>query len=77
MTGPGTVNLSASLGKYFAITEHARLRLSGSFTNVPNHVNLADPNTNITSSSFGRITQARGADFGGNRTGEVSARFEF
>jgi hypothetical protein len=77
ITGPGTVNLSASLGKYFAITERARLRLSGSFTNVPNHVNLADPNLTFTSGSFGKITQARGADFGGNRTGEVSARFEF
>ncbi len=77
LEGPGTVNLSMSLGKVFPITERARIRLSGSFTNLPNHVNLADPNLTITSSSFGRITRARAADFGGNRTGEVSARIEF
>lgn len=77
LTGPGTVNLSLSLAKNFAIGEHARLKLSGSFTNLPNHVNLADPNLTFTNSAFGRITRARAADFGGSRTGEVAARFEF
>jgi hypothetical protein len=77
ITGPGSVNLSMSLAKNFTIHERARLKLSGSFTNLPNHVNLADPNLTFTSSAFGRITRARGADFGGSRTGEVSARFEF
>ena len=49
----------------------------GSSNNLLNHVNLADPNLTIISSSFGKITRARTADFGGNRTGEVSARIEF
>lgn len=75
--GPGTINLSMSLGKSFAITERVRFKIDGSFTNLPNHVNLADPVLNLTNSAFGRITSARGAEFGGSRTGQVSARLEF
>ena len=75
--GPGTVNLSTSLGKTFQVVEKLRLKVGGSFTNTPNHVNLADPQLNIGNSAFGRITSARGSDFGGSRTGEVHARFEF
>ncbi len=75
--GPGTVNLSAGLAKYFNITEHVRFRLEGSFTNVLNHVNLADPNLNIANRNFGQITSARGSDFGGSRVGQVGARIDF
>ena len=45
--------------------------------NVTNHVNLADPQLNITNNSFGAISSARGGDFGGGRTGQVSLRLEF
>src|SRR5260370_15766891 len=41
LEGPGTVNLSMSPGTVFPITETAPIRLSGSFTNLPNHVNLS------------------------------------
>jgi hypothetical protein len=75
--GPGTVNLSSGLNKTFPVTERVHLRAEGTFTNVLNHTNLADPNTNVTSPSFGVITQARGSDFGGNRTGQVSLSLEF
>ncbi len=77
LVGPGTFNLSMGLGKDFAITERARLRLEGTFTNLPNHPNYADPSTNISSVSFGVVTSARGSDSGGNRVGQVSARIEF
>ena len=84
VTGPGTVNLSTSLGKSFAITERLKIKIEGSFTNVLNHVNLADPVNAIDNSSFGQITSARGgttpgggSDFGGYRTGQISARIEF
>lgn len=77
LAGPGTVNLSAGLAKYFAITERVRFRIEGSFTNVLNHVNLADPVTNISNSAFGQITQARGSDLGGSRVGQIGARLEF
>jgi hypothetical protein len=75
--GAGTVNLSAGLAKYFNITEHVRFRVEGSFTNVLNHVNLADPNLNIANRNFGQITSARISDFGGNRVGQIGARIDF
>ncbi len=75
--GPGTVNLSTGLRKAFLIEGQFSLRAEGTFTNVLNHTNLADPNLNVTSGSFGLITQSRGSDFGGNRTGQVSLALQF
>jgi hypothetical protein len=77
LQGPGTFNLSMGMGKDFTITERAKLRLEGTFTNIPNHPNLADPGTAITSISFGVVTTARSGDSGGNRVGQVSLRLEF
>ena len=75
--GPGTFSWNAGASKRYAITERAALKLEGTFTNVTNRVNLNDPQLNITNSSFGKITSARGVDFGGGRTGQVSLRLEF
>jgi hypothetical protein len=82
--GPGLVNLSAGLSKSFAITERLRLKAEGTATNVLNHINLGDPNMNLSSPSFGQITGVVGSgtgnppsDFGGARTIQVSARIEF
>ena len=75
--GLGTVNLNTALGKSFALGERFKFKVEGSFTNVLNHVNLADPQLAIDSASFGQITSARGSDFGGYRTGQVSGRLEF
>jgi hypothetical protein len=77
VVGPGTVNLNAGLSKKFSINEHVRIKLEGSFTNVLNHLNLANPVLAIDNPSVGQITSARPADFGGNRTGQVGARVEF
>jgi len=77
INGPGSVNLSTALGKSFLITERIKVKIEGSFTNLFNHVNLADPVNDITNPSFGQITAARGSDFGGYRTGQISARIEF
>ncbi len=77
LQGPGTVSLSSGVAKSFLIAEGVRLRAEGTFTNVLNHTNLADPNLDVTSPAFGTITQARGSDFGGNRTGQVSMKLEF
>jgi hypothetical protein len=76
-TGPGTVNLSMGLRKSFALTERMNLSMEGTFTNVPNHVNLADPVLAVNNASFGRITSARQAEFGGSRTGQVGMRVTF
>ena len=77
VNGPGTVSLSTGLSKQFPITERVHLRAEGTFTNVLNHTNLADPMLDVTNPAFGTITQARGSDFGGNRTGQVSMKLEF
>ena len=69
LLGPGTVNLNFGFGKDFRLREGWRLKFEGSFLNLPNHPNLADPNANIASIAFGRITGVRGADSGGNRSG--------
>ncbi len=75
--GPGLINLSSGLSKSFKVTEGVSLRVEGTFTNILNHTNLGDPNTNISSSSFGLITGTIGSDFGGARSGQVSARIDF
>ncbi len=77
LVGPGTINLSMGLSKDFPIRERATLKFEASFTNLPNHPNLANPGTNIASIAFGRTTSARGADSGGNRVGQFALRLEF
>ena len=77
LTGPGTVSLSTGVSKAFDLVEGIRLRAQASFTNVLNHTNLADPTLDVTNPSFGVITQSRGSDFGGSRTGQVALRLEF
>ncbi len=77
LRGPDTVNLSTGLSKAVHLTEQVRLRAEATFTNVLNHTNLADPTLDLTSSGFGVIQSARGSDFGGSRTGQVSLRLEF
>ena len=77
IVGPGTVNWSVGLNKQIALSERVKLRAEVTFTNVLNHTNLNDPFLDITNPNFGKITSARGSDFGGNRTGQVSMRLEF
>ncbi|MFZ0743767.1 MAG: hypothetical protein WAM85_05140, partial [Terracidiphilus sp.] len=75
--GPGLFNLSAGMSKSFPITERLQLKLEGTFTNVLNHTNLGDPTMDLSTSSFGLVSNTIGSDFGGARTGQVSARIEF
>lgn len=75
--GPGLVNLSAGLSKAFAITERFKIKAEGTFTNVLNHTNLSDPETDLSSSNFGLVSGTIGSDFGGARTGQISLRAEF
>jgi len=78
LVGPGTVNVNLGFAKNFSIREGWNLRFDATFTNLPNHPNLADPaSANLTSISFGRITAARGSDSGGNRVGQFALRLEF
>lgn len=77
--GPGTFSWNAALRKRFYLTEQVNIQLEGSWTNLPNWTNLGDPNLNVADGvNFGRIFTPRGgADFGGNRTGQVSLRVQF
>jgi hypothetical protein len=77
MEGPGLFNLSTGLNKTFAITERLRLRAEGTFTNILNHANLADPYTNLGSSNLGIVSSSIKSDFGGARTGQISVRADF
>jgi len=80
VTGPHLVDLSAGLSKSFSITEGIKLRAEGTFTNVLNHTNLGDPNTDISSPSFGEVNStvnSGSTDYGGARTGQVSLRLDF
>ncbi len=75
--GPGLFNLSSGLSKEFEIKNGVKVKAEGTFTNVLNHTNLGDPNMNLSSASFGIISNSVGADFGGARTGQISVRLEF
>ena len=70
--------VSMGMAKIFAITERARLRLEGTFTNLPNHPNFAPPATNIsTPGTFGRTSTVQASENAGNRVGQVALRLDF
>jgi hypothetical protein len=75
--GPGTFSWNAGPAKRIALREAVSMKLEGRFTSVTNRVNLGDPQLNIVTNSFGRITSSRGVHFGGGLTGQVSMRLEF
>jgi hypothetical protein len=55
--GPGTTVLHGTLAKHFIIRERARLRLEFNVSNVLNHPNYVDPDTNISNAaSVGRVS---------------------
>jgi hypothetical protein len=58
LRAPGMLRVDAALSREFAITERMRLEARGEGFNVINHANFSAPNTNLSSSSFGRITSA-------------------
>ena len=82
LVGPGTVTFAGTLGKNFPITEKANLRFEAQYANLFNHVNLANPVTNISSSTFGVIsnTQDANTSYGpsaGPRNAQLSLRLTF
>lgn len=78
LQGPGTAAVSLGLAKNFALTEHAKLRLESTFTNVLNHTNFAPPATQIdNTSTFGVLSAPQTAENAGNRTGQVALRIDF
>ncbi|MDP8980619.1 MAG: carboxypeptidase-like regulatory domain-containing protein [Acidobacteriota bacterium] len=77
LEGPGTIAVAAGLAKTFRITEKLRMRLEGTFTNLPNHPNFSPPNTVLGNPSFGKLTFVQNAENSGNRTGQIGVRLDF
>jgi hypothetical protein len=59
--GPGSTFYDLSIFKNFAITERTSLQIRSEFFNIFNHANFNNPNTTLTSSTFGQITSAQRA----------------
>jgi hypothetical protein len=78
IVGPGQNALNTALFKSFTIHDNWKVRLEGSFTNVLNHPNFGNPDTNISDgASTGTITSTTSNSFGGARSGQVAARLSF
>ena len=72
LEGPGSFRLDLNLIKRVKIAEGKELHLRADAINATNNPQFSNPNTDINSLSFGRITGA-----GGNRIVVVGARFNF
>ncbi|HTW61768.1 MAG TPA: hypothetical protein VMD55_08150, partial [Terracidiphilus sp.] len=78
LEGPGMIDVDAGLAKRFNVGERMHIRFEASFTNVINHTNYAPPSMNVGEpSTFGFLTTALLQGEGGNRTGQLAARFDF
>jgi hypothetical protein len=77
LVGPGTKNFSMGLAKKFRFTEQTGLQFQADFSNVFNHLNLGNPNTNTSSSAFGTITGTQTAEGTGPRVIQLGLRLFF
>ena len=73
--GPGFTNLDMAIEKNTRITETTNLQLRLEAYNAFNHTNFANPNNNVDSSNFGRITAIR--SFTNSRLVQLGAKFTF
>ncbi len=58
--GDGINRFDASVIKNSRLTEKFRLQFRAEFLNALNHVNFANPSTDVTSTSFGVVTSEKG-----------------
>jgi hypothetical protein len=72
---PMVNNLDVSLQKDVTLPwgEETRLRIRGDFFNLPNHPQFAEPNPDLASPNFGRITRTANS----NRTVQLGLHFYF
>jgi hypothetical protein len=64
LTGPRTWQVDATVSKEFRITERWKSELKMSAYNATNHLNRANPDTGVNSSTFGQTLRQRGNYFG-------------
>lgn len=69
LNGPASVNSNVNLVRDFKLRESLRFQLRGELFNAFNQVNFSDPQTSVTSGSFGRILGA-----GSGRTIQIAAK---
>jgi hypothetical protein len=77
--GPGFQSWNIAMQKAFRIIpslETNRLLFKAEAFNFINHPNLDNPNTNPTSSTFGKVT-GKGATYASDRQMQFSLRYEF
>jgi hypothetical protein len=55
LRGPGDYNIDMAFSKTTPIREHLRLELRADFFNLLNHAEFSNPDTNISSPTFGRL----------------------
>lgn len=78
LVGPGTVAIAGGMSKTFAVGERVHMKVEGTFTNLPNHLNYAPPAVDVSSpATFGKTTSVQTSENAGNRTGQVALRIEF
>ena len=78
LEGPGTLAVSAGLGKSFQLNERIKLRFESTFTNVLNHTNFAPPAVDISNpQTFGALQSNQSSANAGPRTGQVALRLDF
>ena len=68
--GPGINNTDLGMTKMIPVTERMSFEIRGEFFNIFNHAQFTNPSGNISSDSFGNVTNARPP-----RIGQVSAKF--
>jgi hypothetical protein len=73
LEGPGQVRFDVNLVKRVRLGEETELEVRADAIGLINRQNFANPNTDINSTTFGRITEING----GNRIIVLNARINF
>jgi hypothetical protein len=71
LRGPGRTNFDLALAKATKITERVSFQIRAEFFNIFNHAEFLEPDTNISSSTFGQVISTydpRIIQFGGRFT---------
>lgn len=77
LRGPGTRVLHMGFFKKVHVSERATLQLEGTFTNILNHTNFANPDANISAASAGVIQATQTMEGAGPRTTRLGIRLDF
>ena len=71
--GPRYTNWDMALHRYIPVHDEMQFQFRAEYFNVFNHTNFGDPNTTVSSSTFGRITGTNGDP----RIAQLSLKFLF